>query len=136
MDKVLIMISRLKKNNKLIKTSASISNDFDSFSLQSGDIIAFGCRLVNNKPWYQVYQEGLYNTSSYYDGPNYDKALRIYKDLMTAFNGIDTTENFVCSESKIKNTIESLITEDKEDKYTFQMLKSDPLFLGVNRDDF
>lgn len=130
------MISRLKKNNERKIIASSISNDFDSFVLNSGDIIGFGCRIVNNKPWYQVYQEGIFNVSSYYDGPDYDKALRTYKDLMTAFNGVNSTEYFSKSESKIKDIIESLITEDKKNNYTFQQLKEDPLFLGVNRDDF
>ncbi len=133
------MKHRLKKlarlNNKRSMT-ASMSNDFDSFVLPSGDVVAFGCRLVNNKPWYQIYQEGLYNTSSYYDGPDYDKATRMYKDLMTAFNGIDSTEDFVVNETEVKDTIQSLITEEKQDNNMYQQLKKNPLFLGVNGDDF
>ena len=130
------MTSRLKKNNKRLITASTISNDFDSFVLKSGDIIGFGCRIVNNKPWFQVYQEGLYNISSYYDGPDYNTALRTYKDLMTTFNGVNSTEGFSNSESKVKDAIDSLMIEDKQNKFTFQQLKSDPLFLGVNRDDF
>lgn len=123
---------KLAKQRRKVKTANYISNDFDSFFLDSGDMIAIGNRLVNNKPWYQVYQEGLYNTSSYYDGPDYDRASQIYKDLLTAFKGVKNTEKYVGLEVKIKKDIESLINEKKNDDYNFQRLKSDPLFLGVN----
>ena len=112
------MISRLKKNNERKIIASSISNDFDSFVLNSGDIIGFGCRIVNNKPWYQVYQEGIFNVSSYYDGPDYDKALRTYKDLMTAFNGVNSTEYFSKSESKIKDIIESSFSNSVNSLFT------------------
>lgn len=117
---------------KMVKTANYISNNFDYFILASGDMIAIGCRLVNNKPWYQVYQEGQYCTSSYYDGNDYDKALRIYKDLLLAFKGVDCSEKFSKSENKIKSQIDNLINEKQNDDYNFQKLKSNPLFLGVN----
>lgn len=125
-------MKRLIRKNKFIKTANYISTNFDYFVLDSGDIIAIGCRLVNNKPWYQVYQEGQYNTSSYYDGDNYDKAVRVYKDLLTAFKGVSRSESFLRSEVKIKEQINDLIKEKEMDDYNFQRLKSNPLFLGVN----
>jgi hypothetical protein len=128
-------IARLKKK-KMQRTANYVTNDFDSFFLGSGDVIAIGCRLVNNKPRYQVYQEGLYCSSSYYDGDDYDRALQMYKDLMTAFNGVGKTEGFAESEAKIKENIKSLINEKEDDDYNFDKLKSDPLFLGVNRNDW
>lgn len=128
-------VARLKKG-KITKIASNISQDFDSFMLGSGDIIAIGCRLVNNKPWYQVYQEGLYNTSSYYDGADYDRALQMYKDLLTAFQGVGKTENFTGSEAKIKQSIESLIDEKKSDEYNFQKSKSNSSFLGGNNSDW
>ena len=117
-------MKRLIRKNKFIKTANYISTNFDYFVLDSGDIIAIGCRLVNNKPWYQVYQEGQYNTSSYYDGDNYDKAVRVYKDLLTAFKGVSRSESFLRSEVKIKEQINDLIKEKEMDDYNFQRLKS------------
>lgn len=125
-------MKHLIRKNKFIKTASYISNNFDYFVLDSGDLIAIGCRLVNNKPWYQVYQEGQYSTSSYYDGNDYDKAVRIYKDLLTAFKGVSRSESFLRSEVKIKEQIDNLINEKETDDYNFQRLKSNPLFLGVN----
>jgi hypothetical protein len=55
---------------------------------------------------------------------------------MTAFNGVGKTEGFAQSEIKIKENIKSLINEKKDDDYNFDRLKSDPLFLGVNRNDW
>jgi hypothetical protein len=124
------------KKLKIEKTASNISQDFDSFVLGSGDIIAIGARLVNNKPWYQVYQEGLYNTSSYYDGANYDRALQMYKDLLTAFKGVGKTENFTGSEAKIRESIDSLIDEKKSDEYKFLQPKSRTSFLGGENNGF
>ena len=125
-------MKRLIKKKTITKVANYISTNFDYFVLDSGDIIAIGCRLVNNKPWYQVYQEGQYSTSSYYDGDNYEKALRVYKDLLLAFKGVSNSENFLNSETKIKEQIDNLINEKKDDDYNFQKLKSNPLFLGVS----
>lgn len=125
-------MKRLIRKSNTTKTASYMGSDFDSFVLDSGDMIAIGTRLINNKPWYQVYQEGLYHTSSYYDGPDYEKASQVYKDLLTAFKGIKNTEKYVKSEAKIKDDIESLINEKQKDDYNFQRLKRDPLFLGVN----
>lgn len=116
---------------RITKTANYISTNFDYFILESGDMIAIGCRMVNNKPWYQVYQEGEYCTSSYYDGDDYNRALRMYKDLLLAFKGVDSTEKFSKSQSKIQQEIDNLIDEKKSDDYNFQKLKSNPLFLGV-----
>lgn len=124
-------MGRLIKKGSMKKTASS-STYFDFFTLDSGDIIALGCRLVNNKPWYQVYQESDYTTSSFYDGPEYEKALRMYKDLLTAFKGVKSNEQFSKSETVIKKQIDSLIEEDENERYNFQKLKSNPLFLGVN----
>lgn len=125
-------MKRLVRKNNMIKKANYISTNFDYFILGSGDVIAIGCRLVNNKPWYQVYQEGQYCTSSYYDGSDYEKAVRVYKDLLLAFKGVSKSEGFLKSEPKIKQQIDNLIDEKKSDDYNFQKLKSNPLFLGVN----
>lgn len=122
----------IKKQKQLCKTAGMVGTNFDYFVLQSGDVIGVGCRVVNNKPWYQVYQEGAYCTSSFYDGDNYETAIRMYKDLLTAFQGISYSEKFDKSETKIKQQVDQMIEEKKDDNYNFQRLKSDPLFLGVN----
>ena len=86
-------MKRLIKKNRVKTAALKYTYDLDSFVLESGDVIAFACRVVNNKPWFQVYQEGLYNTSSYYDGDDYERASRMYSDLMSAFMGITAVEN-------------------------------------------
>lgn len=106
--------------------------DLDCFYLDSGDVIGIASRTVNNKPWFQVYQEGLYNISSFYDGPDYESALRMYKDLSTSFKGVGFTENLSKSLPQVKSEIEEMLVEKKEDDYNFQKLKKNPLFLGVN----
>ena len=137
-------VKRLIQNNdtssrlKILTKTASNNyiENFDNFILNSGDVISFDCRLVNNKPWFCISQEGPYCISSYYDGPDYEVAKQMYKDLLTAFKGISNTERFLKFEPKINRSIDLLINEKKNDNYNFQRLKSNPLFLGVNRDDF
>ena len=62
---------------------------------------------------FQVCQEGLYNTSSFYDGSDYDKAERMYKDLLMAFNGVKEVEQF--DRFKLKEEFESYKKENSTD---------------------
>ena len=120
-------MKRLIRNIKLNKTANFSKNKIETFTLPSGDIIGFDYRMVNNKPRYQVYQEGLYNISSFIDTDDYDEAARMYKDLMTAFNGIKETESF----NKYEQQIKSEIQEKIEHNLSNQQIKFDERFLGM-----
>ena len=78
---------------------------------------------------FQVYQEGLYNISSFYDGPDYEKAERMYKDLLTAFEGIRTTEKF--DNYRIRDEIDYL--KKKDDKDSEYRLKVKEMLYGIDR---
>ena len=106
----LLYMKRLIRKNKLNKKASLFSNfdgTLDSFSLPSGDTISINYRMINNNtlPMFQVCQEGLYNVASFYDGSDYDKAERIYKDLLMAFNGIKQVEKF--NKFRIKEDFEN-----------------------------
>lgn len=120
-----------KKMNKTAALFSNFNGDLDSFVLPSGDVICFCYRLINNgtTPMFQVYQEGLYNISSFYDGPDYDKAERMYKDLLTAFEGIKTTEKF--DNYRMKDTIDYL--KSKDDKDSEYRLKVKEMLYGMDR---
>lgn len=132
-------MKRLIRKNQRTKC-ASFNNtikytcDIDSFDLDSGDIIALSCRVVNNKPWFQVYQEGLYNTSSYYDGDDYDRAAQMYADLLSAFKGVTRVEAFTKKNNQVKSEIEKLVGQYIDDSYNYETLKKSPLFLGMHSD--
>lgn len=132
-------MKRLIRKNQRIKC-ASFNNtikytcDIDSFDLDSGDIIALSCRVVNNKPWFQVYQEGLYNTSSYYDGDDYDRAAQMYADLLSAFKGVTRVEAFTKKNNQVKSEIEKLVGQYIDNSYNYETLKKSPLFLGMHSD--
>ena len=105
-------MKRLIRKNRIKTAALKYTYDLDSFVLDSGDTIALSCRIVNNKPWFQVYQEGLYNTSSYYDGNDYERASRMYADLMSAFIGIFAVENFIKKVNvQIKSDMDKLMNE-------------------------
>jgi len=117
---------------KTVKTASNNSIDLDCFVLSSGSRIAISTRLVNNKPWYQVYKEDAFSSSSFYDGDNYERALRYYKDLMTAFNGVQETESFDLYSPKIKQQVDNMIKDKQSNSYNDMLVKRDNLFLGVN----
>ena len=47
------------------KIANSESIVLDSMALNSGDLITLECKLLNNKPWYNIYQESQFNKSSF-----------------------------------------------------------------------
>ena len=111
-------MKRLIRKNKLNKKASLFSNfdgTLDSFSLPSGDTISINYRIINNNtlPMFQVCQEGLYNVASFYDGSDYDKAERMYKDLLMAFNGVKEVEQF--DRFKLKEEFESYRKENSTD---------------------
>jgi hypothetical protein len=96
-------MSRLRKLKKseerekatLSKTASSPYLYISSEVLGSGDVIGINARLVNRKPWYQVYLEydvGI--ASSFYDGPDAESAFSMYGDVLTAFKGVKVAEGF------------------------------------------
>lgn len=93
---------------RLIKT-ANRNYLIDSIITKSGIIIGLSVRSVNNKPWYQIYQDpdGI-NISSLYDGNDINIALRKYKDVILAFKGINELDKFISKEADIKNRVEEL----------------------------
>ncbi len=130
-------MKRLIRKNRIKTAALKYTYDLDSFVLDSGDTIALSCRIVNNKPWFQVYQEGLYNTSSYYDGNDYERASRMYADLMSAFIGIFAVENFIKKVNvQIKSDMDKLMNEYIDDSYNYETLKKAPLSLGMQSDMF
>lgn len=111
-------MKRLIRKNKFNKKASLFSNfdgTLDSFCLPSGDVISINYRMINNNtlPMFQVCQEGLYNTSSFYDGSDYDKAERMYKDLLMAFNGVKEVEQF--DRFKLKEEFKSYKKENSTD---------------------
>lgn len=127
-------MKRLIKNKKM-KKIASFSDRIESFYLPSGDVIGFDYRIVNNKPRYQVYQEGLYNISSFIDTDDYDDAARMYKDLLAAFNGIKDCENFSIYEKELKSEIQEKLENSFYNNTNVKALQMDSRFLGMPRSE-
>lgn len=107
----------------------------DSMFLNSGDVITLECKLLNNKPWYNIIQESPFNKSSFYDGNNFDRCLQLYSELNLAFKGVKKSEEIIKRKSEFEKKIESLKNDynnlyNKSDMYF--SLKSNPLFLGMS----
>lgn len=127
------MKSRLRRNNIISKT-ASYYKHLDHMVLKSGDRISFEVKIMANRPWYQIIHDYQYANSSYYDGPDFDRAIDIYTELLLAFKGAAMAETFRKNRSIFENKISKMIEEKKkistEDMYN--NLKEKPLFLGLN----
>ncbi len=127
------MKSRLRKNNLMSKT-ASLFQCLDHFNLKSGDSISFDVKIIANRPWYQIIHDYQYANSSYYDGPDLDRAIDMYTELLLAFKGAALAEAFRKARPIHEKKIQKLLNEKKnistEDMYN--NLKKKPLFLGLN----
>lgn len=105
----------------------------DSINTKSGDIITFYITILSNRLWYKITQDSMYSSFSYYDGDSLERAKSIYCELLLAFNGVKAAENFNKRNlSGEINKIYNINEEYEKENLTFQQLKSDPLFLGVN----
>ena len=127
------MKSRLKKNHGLNKTASYYTN-LHSILLKSGDTITFQTKILANKPWYMIVQDSNYDISSYYDGPDFDRAFRMYVDIIMAFKGIKAAEDVNKLFDDFKKKSQLLLDEKKVYYYKdmYPTLKRNPLFLGGN----
>ena len=115
----------------MIKTSSYLM-DLDSSILKSGDVVGISVRIVNWKPWFQVYLEyDVGTSSSFYDGPDMDKAFRMYMDVLMALKGVTETERFKKQIPFFKAQIEKDLENENKKEYHNLILKS-PKFLGIN----
>lgn len=133
-------MTRLRKLKKLeeketnkIKT-ASAMMDFHSEILNSGDAIGIAVRTVNWKPWYQVYIEYGSGASSFYDGPDSNKAFSMYRDLLLAFKGVKAAEFFVKQIPKFEKQLQMLVdsptSKGMDNNYYHNLIERRPSFLG------
>ncbi|AEO93280.1 gp9 [Bacillus phage G] len=121
-----------KSSSKLSKVAAAMY-DIETEILNSGDAIGISARTVNWKPWFQVYIEYGTGTSSFYDGPDADRAFGVYKDLLLAFKGVKAAENFAKNISKYEKQLEMFTNSPGNkglDNYYHNLLLKRPSFLG------
>lgn len=135
-------MSRLRKLKKseetnkaeLMTKTASAIIELDNDILPSGDVIGLSARIVNWKPWYQVYHEyDVGNSSSFYDGPNSESAYKMYLDLLIAFKGISRAEKFSKQIPLCNKQIEQFIGNPKNkgnNDYYHNIVLKKPSFLG------
>lgn len=116
------------------KIANSESIVLDSMALNSGDLITLECKLLNNKPWYNIYQESQFNKSSFYDGNDFDRCMELYSELTLAFKGLKRYEEVSKRKSEFLKKTNALgeyrNLYNKNDMYF--SLKSNPLFLGIS----
>lgn len=125
-------MSRLRRiKKKVITKTASNMLILDSTILKSGDTIGISARIVNWKAWYNVYLEyDAGSSSSFYDGEDFDKAIKMYTEMLIAFKGVSVAEEFSRSRNILEKKVNQLVGM-KETTYHNLILKS-PKFLGFD----
>ena len=101
----------------------------DSIVLNSGDYIEFNIVTINNSPWYEINHHSLFNISSYYQGNDFERAFNFYKEILLAFKGVRTCEEFSKRKDEILKYIETEYNNKSNDDVS---LKIKSLFLGMN----
>lgn len=124
---------REKEEKKIVK-QASFEIPLEFISLGSGDSINFIARTVNNKPWYSIKHEHSWESSSFYDGPDFTRACNIYKELLMSFGSISMAEKFVKSIPSLANKINGYYEKPNNSKFQeyHNLIQKSPKFLGFN----
>lgn len=133
-------LRRLKRANEAPaprrrRLLASPVLELANVSTKAGDVLGFSVRVLNWQPWYSVYQDHEYETSNFYDGPDFARAVRMYLDVLLTFKGIAKAEEFEKQVGTYMTRIESFMAPylhgfggaGSEDTYVKQIM---PKFLG------
>lgn len=122
-----------KEEKKIVKT-ASFEIPLEYLALNSGDTINFSARTVNNKPWYSIKHEHSWESSSFYDGPDFNRACHIYKELLMSFGSISMAEKFVKSVPTLASKIEKYYSQPERSKFQeyHNLIQKAPKYLGFN----
>jgi hypothetical protein len=125
-------VARLKGSLK--KTAGTSMVIFDYMTLKSGDGIEFSGRICSNRPWFQITHESQFNNSSYYDGPDFDRAVDLYKELLLAFKGVKGAEKAKQIQGMFDMKVAQLKSEENKFRTQdlYRILKEQPAFLGIS----
>ena len=95
------------------------------FMTKAGLYYEYTVRLLGNRLMYSIVCHDRFETSSLYDGDDFEKSFELYCELMLALHGVNFAENFARTKQQVLDKIDSL-----KDKGQDMTLKMKPLFLG------
>ena len=110
---------------RLVKRASKPVQILESFVTAGGLFYAYQVRLLNNKPFFSITCDSFFDSSSLYDGDDFERSFELFCELAIALKGLSYAENF----AKTKKTIEKNIEQLRE-KQQNMTLKVKPLFLG------
>lgn len=118
----------------MIKKADFAYMPLDYIILNSGDVISLEVRILSNRPWFQIVHESRFNTSSYYDGPEFERACELYSEILLAFKGAAKAEQLKKSYPLFERKIQSLMADkfSRRNDDLYNNLKMNPLFLGIS----
>ena len=123
--KRLVKMKRVKtaKTNTLTKPTLSIRG----FLTDSGLYYDYTVRLLNQTPYYSITCHGNYDTSSLYDGNDFEKSFEFFCELSIALKGVNYAETFAKTKKEVQLKVDKLKSMDTTQDMS---LKKKPLFLG------
>lgn len=110
---------------RLKKMASKPIKILESFVTAGGLFYSYQVRLINNIPYYSITCDSAFDSSSLYDGDDFERSFELFCELALALKGLSYAENFAKTKNIIEKEMDSL-RECQQD----MTLKLKPLFLG------
>lgn len=121
-------MKRLVPQQKIKRTAKVYTKptmELNGFFTKGGLYYGYSVRLLNHKPIYSILCYDMFETSSLYDGEDFEESFEFFCELAIALKGIHYAEDFANEKKLIQEKINSLVETSQD-----MSLKGKPLFLG------
>ena len=115
----------MRRLRKKTRTASKPVKILESFVTASGMFYAYQVRLLNNKPFYSITCDSNFDSSSLYDGDDFERSFELFCELAIALKGISYAEDFIKTKKIIQHELGDLYEKQQD-----MTLKVKPLFLG------
>ena len=111
---------------KMTRTASTKYMPLKWFCSKSGLSYSLNARKLANRIFYSIIVESEYDSSTLYDGEDYNDAFELFCELSIAIKGITFAEELAKAKEKLLNSSMSIIEDIPQD----MTVKTKPLFLG------
>jgi hypothetical protein len=114
---------------RLIKRTARYipKQEFDvkRFISKDGLEYVYNVRIVGNEPRYSIIINSAYDSSSLYDGDDFEGSFKVFCELAIALKGVSFAEDLYSTKKHIEDKINKINTQPRD-----SFMKYKHLFLG------
>jgi hypothetical protein len=122
------ILKRLVPQQKIKRTAKVYTKptmELNGFITKGGLYYGLSVRLLNHKLMYSILCYDMFETSSLYDGEDFEEAFEFFCELAMALQGIHYAENIANEKRMVQEKINKLVETSQD-----MSLKVKPLFLG------